>query len=370
MLYKRSKNNSIHVWHIEIEGSKYRTIEGVLDGKMTTSSWTICKGKNLNKKNETTDLQQTVIEIGSKIKSKLNSGYCFNIEDIDNAKSELISPMLAVKYDYYNKTLDNYYHSQPKLDGIRLCVNKRGKFSRGGKHIYSVEHFNNELSVLFETFGDDIMIDGEIYNHALKDDFNRIVSYTKKQKLTDTEKKESIQYLQYHIYDIQFTNDLDMTFKDRILKLTELFEINNFEYLKLVPTHPVENNDMLNYYYECYLNEGYEGQMIRVSNSKYENSRCKSLIKRKEFIDEEFTIIDITEGVGNRSGMMGRVHLIDGDGITFEANCRGNVDYYKSLLNNKVFYIGKKATVRYQNKTPDNNYRFPVVINIDRYEYE
>ena len=68
--------------------------------------------------------------------------------------------------------------------------------------------------------------------------------------------------------------------------------------------------------------------------------------------------------------MMGRIELIDKFGITFEAGWRGNHDYYKDLLLNKSNYIGKMASVRYQNKTIDGSYRFAVVINIGREDYE
>jgi hypothetical protein len=41
------------------------------------------------------------------------------------------------------------------------------------------------------------------------------------------------------------------------------------------------------------------------------------------------------------------------------------------LLKNKKKYIGKSATVKYFNLTPDDEIpRFPYVINIDRESYE
>ena len=36
------------------------------------------------------------------------------------------------------------------------------------------------------------------------------------------------------------------------------------------------------------------------------------------------------------------------------------------ILKNKQNYIGKLCTVRYQNLTPDNIPRFPVITNFDR----
>ena len=45
--------------------------------------------------------------------------------------------------------------------------------------------------------------------------------------------------------------------------------------------------------------------MGRISASAYENKRTKQLLKRKEFQDAEFKIVEIVEGIGNRAGMAG-----------------------------------------------------------------
>jgi DNA ligase-1 len=253
---------------------------------------------------------------------------------------------------------------------MRMVINTDGMFSRGGKPIISVPHISDEISKFFEALSDNILLDGEIYNHDLKSDFNKLISYAKKTKPKAEDLVESEKYLQYHIYDFQDKNDRTLSFKERSVKLRDVFTKNDFKYLKFVETTEIENDEQLNNLYGQYLEDGYEGQMVRASNSVYENDRSKSLLKRKEFIDEEFKITNITEGVGNRSGMMGRIELIDKFGITFESGCRGNHDYYKELLLNKSNYIGKSATVRFQNKTPDSSYRFPVVINIAREDYE
>ena len=85
-------------------------------------------------------------------------------------------------------------------------------------------------------------------------------------------------------------------------------------------------------------------------------------------MDDEFKIVDIEEGTGNRSGMFGCM-ILEYAGGTFEANSRGNEDYYRNLLLNKEQYIGKMATVRFQNYTPEEGKpRFGVVTSIRDYE--
>jgi len=99
--------------------------------------------------------------------------------------------------------------------------------------------------------------------------------------------------------------------------------------------------------------------------------RSKHLLKRKEFQDREFKILDIVEGVGNKSGMAGNMVFKNHKGIEFHSNIKGNREYLKELLKNKNKLIGKSATVKYFNLTPDDEIpRFPYVINIDRESYE
>jgi len=85
-------------------------------------------------------------------------------------------------------------------------------------------------------------------------------------------------------------------------------------------------------------------------------------------IDEEFEIVDVEEGTGNRSGMMGKFILKNDDGSTFKANAKGTFADYKEWLINKHLYIGLQATLKYQNRTPDNVPRFGNIIAIRDYE--
>ena len=61
-LYKRATNGKINQWTVEVDLNKFRTIAGYHDGVQTESEWTICEGKNIGKKNETTPEQQAKAE--------------------------------------------------------------------------------------------------------------------------------------------------------------------------------------------------------------------------------------------------------------------------------------------------------------------
>ena len=119
--------------------------------------------------------------------------------------------------------------------------------------------------------------------------------------------------------------------------------------------------------YGEWIDQGYEGQMIRL-NEPYENKRSKTLLKRKDFQDGEYTILGWREGVGNRAGTIGHFKFETKDGIEFSSNVKGNFEYLADLLKQADDMIGKQATIKYFSLTPDGVPRFPYVIAIRDYE--
>ena len=92
-LYKRATNGKINQWTIEIDYNKFRTIAGYHDGVQTTSEWTVCDGKNIGKKNETTPERQAKAEADALYRKRKEVGFFDNINDCD--KSIYFQPMLA-----------------------------------------------------------------------------------------------------------------------------------------------------------------------------------------------------------------------------------------------------------------------------------
>jgi DNA ligase-1 len=275
----------------------------------------------------------------------------------------ITEPMLAKNYDDYKDELKYPIYSQPKLDGIRCVVKKDGMWSRNGKSIVSAPHVLVALKPFFDKFPDAIL-DGELYADKFANDFNAICSLVKKTKPTPEDLVESAKNIQYWVYDWI----VQKTFSDRNSDITTYLTNNNV--VRRVPTHFVDTITHLNELYEKYINEDYEGQMVR-TDGPYENKRSKHLLKRKEFKDSEFKILDIVEGVGNKSGMAGHMVFKNHKDIEFHSNIKGDRNYLRELLTNKNKLIGKSATVKYFNLTPgDELPRFPYVVNIDRENYE
>jgi DNA ligase-1 len=364
-IYKKTKTGATQEWTIEVVGNKYRTHSGQVGGAITTNEWTICYGKNVGRANETTDKEQTMAEAVAKRTKKLESGYFENIKHIN--KQQYFEPMLASKWEDSKDKITYPIFSQPKLDGIRCVVTKDGMFSRNGKPIISAPHIRKSLDDIFEVYPD-LILDGELYADKFANDFNKIVSLVKKTKPTDADLKESKKNIQYWIYDLP---DNDIQFGERCDRLNDLFEnYNSFNKhcVEVETTLCMSEDDVMDLYEE-YVEQGFEGQMLRL-NKAYENKRSKSLMKHKSFVDEEYTILDIVEGEGNRTGTAGYMVFETIEGKRFKSNVKGTWDETAEMLKSKKKLIGKEATIKYFNLTPDGIPRFPYVINIDRNEYE
>lgn len=359
-LYQRAQKNKINTWEIEVVDNQYRTITGFDGFKLTTSDWKACEAKTY-----CTAEEQAVKEAKALYNKKLELGYFENINDIDN--STLFKPMLAHKYEDVDITFPCY--TQPKLDGIRCIVKADGMWTRNGKKIVSCPHIFEQLEVLFETYPH-IIFDGELYNHDFKHDFNKITSLVKKTKPTAEDLKESKQLIQYHIYDLPSSSKCFIDRLEEMLDIIpEVFPFASDLALRYVPTKEVKNQEELDELYHGWMDEGYEGQMVRVSNSFYENKRSKSLLKRKEFEDDEFEILAVYEGNGKLAGRAGTMSFKSKSGYDFTSTINGTQEYLDELWAKREELIGKQATVKYFNLTPETQIpRFPKVISIRDFE--
>ena len=112
----------------------------------------------------------------------------------------MIKPMLAHKFDDSRVDWSKPVYIQPKLDGVRCLFTKHGAFSRTGKQFKNLAHIETELIPFFKD-RPDLVLDGELYNHNLKNDFEKIISLVRKQKPTADDRLEAKKLVQFHVYD-------------------------------------------------------------------------------------------------------------------------------------------------------------------------
>ena len=361
-LYKIDSKGQTRVWWMEYDNEKYRTHSGIEGGKIVVSGWQYPEAKNVGRSNATTVAEQVKAEVDAEYTKKQNQGkYHTSVGESIYFGAKFFECMLADKYDAKKHNKFPYY-SQPKLDGVRCLISKDGMQSRNGKPIVSCPHIREILEPFFQCHPDAVL-DGELYNHELKSDFEKLISLVRKSKPTADDLEESDEKIQYHVYDLVdgLPNMHLQTFMDR------LGFINQFDYrsryyptVQVVKTTNIQDEHDIEMMLGEYLESGYEGQMLRVPTSIYEGKRSKNLIKHKEFEDDEFEIVSMEEGKGNWADAVKRIEIRLKDGTTQFAGVRGSFDTLHDLLYNDYGYTS--VTVRYQNKTDDGKLRFPVVV--------
>jgi DNA ligase-1 len=274
--------------------------------------------------------------------------------------------MLAHKYNPDKADYPAYI--QPKLDGVRCLFTKDGAFSRADNQFMNVKHIEKALENFFNKYPTAVL-DGELYNHELKDDFEKIISLVRKTKPTQEHKDEAAELVQYHVYDIA-----SMTIGGYTTRLNYL-QSNLFAGFNTWPIMSVETKVVLDYdeavkQHNKYLKLGYEGSIYRSIDGKYKNTRSWDLMKFKDFDDAEATIIGYELGKGKRQGTLGKFIMQDDEGIQF--GCPPGKGYtYKDLaamIDNISHYIGERATFTYFQRTQAGSYRHPHYKCLRNYE--
>ena len=281
-------------------------------------------------------------------------------------------PMLA--YPVSSKPID--YNKpvfiQPKLDGVRCLIqydktNGVKAYSRTGKEWKNIEHILENLMPFFckrDFANANVVLDGELYNHDFRDDFESIISMVRKTKPTDEDRLKSRLNVQFHCYDIV---NKRMKFSTRDNWISK-YLIGNL-CIKHVVTLHAQNDFDAKVAQQWNLDAGYEGSIVRL-DTPYQCKRSHSLRKFKDFSDAEADIIGYEEGKGKRTGTLGKFIMQDDAGNQF--GCPpGKGHNYKDLANmltNIHEYMGQRATFTYFERTKAGSYRHPLFKCIRNYE--
>jgi len=279
----------------------------------------------------------------------------------------MIKPMLAHKFDPDRVIWDDYVYMQPKLDGVRCLFTKDGAFSRTGKQFMNVKHIEEDLEDTFKALPW-LVLDGELYNHNLRGNFEKIISLVRKQKPTYEDRSEARIWTQYHVYDytgIDYKSGDGQRYRNRMhnLNVSDIYTPS----IRHVESKIVATPAMCKVIHQEHLDKGYEGSILRM-NSTYQQKRTYSLMKFKDFQDAEATIIDWVEGKGKRKGTIGKFIAEDDEGIQFGMPVMDNFKFLQKNFNFMKKWVGKTATFTYFERTKANSYRHPLFKTLRNYE--
>ncbi len=275
----------------------------------------------------------------------------------------MIKPMLAYKVDKKPVDWSEKVFIQPKLDGVRCIFTKDGAYSRTGKEFKNLAHIEYDLKDYFRKHPNSVL-DGELYNHALKDDFEKIISLVRKQKPTEDDRRDAQHLVQYHVYD---TIAEGPDYESRFNWLRNNLPIAAT--MTLIKNTVVDSYDEAKMLHNVHLAQGYEGSMLRL-NKPYEQKRSYNLQKFKDFSDTEATIIGYEAGKGKFTGLIGKFFMQDDDGNEFGCPIGKGYNFAdrKNILDNIHDYIGQRATFTYFQRTQAGSYRHPLFKTLRNYE--
>lgn len=370
ILNKKSSTGKPLVWEGKTLGNKIIVTHGQVGGKLQTKETVISTGKNIGKSNETAPEQQALIELESTARSKVENdyevvnGYKFttvNEKQIKVQNKDIPSPMLAHPIEKHIKKIEGRRIAiQPKLDGFR-CVAPLGEnklYSRSRKELIGCPEILKELNLLATKVKDFGVLDGELYTSELT--FETISSVVSPRKtLAPIDLREKIEY---HIFDYVDTNLSFTDRNDKIQKLNDVITKLELKTLKIVETRFVEVSTLeesLKPIVLTYIEQGYEGIMLRIPESNYECKRSHGIFKYKLFEDCEARCIGF-KSEENNTTLLGSIKFELPDGSQFDARPAMTDEERAEIFSNQNVYLGKIGVVKYQEKSEYGIPRFPV----------
>ena len=369
-LLKINNNQKISEWEIKIvKKDNFYTIitsHGEENGKKIYHEKDIMEGKV-----KRSVLEQAIQDAKRKWENKKEKELYAEVLT-NNLKSIIVRPMLSntFSFDLYTTKNRSFKISFPtyiqrKYDGIR-CISylKDDNViieSRKGIPFQNFLLLKDELKSILSKLPPNFYLDGELYTNSL--DFETISGLIRlhEKKITEND-IQLINKIEYHLYDFVDLNKKELKYKERLNILNNLINESNLSLSKCKKVDTFLANELndVKKYHDDFVNEGYEGIMIRDMDGIYEiNKRSKYLQKFKEFMEEEFKIIGFHEGTGDEKGSV-IWDCITKDGKFFAVRPKGTFESRKKLFDEGNNHIGKLLTVIFQEYSADNIPRFPV----------
>ena len=274
---------------------------------------------------------------------------------------------LAQKFELKRiKDMETVY-VEPKLDGIRcfaIVENGSAKlFARSGKLI---SNFDSTIGAALGELGDGCY-DGEL----MGEDFVALMrqAYRKDNAKIDDAYLSLFDYLPLCEWK---SGNVVMSTKARYANLKRKVGSLNLRelitkpdeplYLNVVERHevPAGVDDIMALHHK-FVQEGYEGAMVKTIDAPYRFGRSYDVMKVKEFHDVDLPIVGLEEGTGRHTGKLGAVK-INYNGVIVKVGSGFSDEEREQVWNDRENFMGRIIEVRYQEVTPDGSLRFPTFV--------
>lgn len=195
-------------------------------------------------------------------------------------------------------------------DGVRLM-------SRNGKQYQGLVDL--ELSLQDELFNG-LVLDGELVFDTTKADRstgNGIVTKAVKGTISLEEQSGVV----FQVWDVIPQKEykpkgvLKVQQWQRYTGLKELLKHTNKNNIQLIPSHVVNSLEEAKEIFRKYVEDGFEGIILKNLNSFWEDKRSSNLVKFKEELFADLRVVGYYEGEGKAAGMLGGLVLESEDGV-------------------------------------------------------
>lgn len=253
--------------------------------------------------------------------------------------------MLAKKWE--GEELKFPLHIEPKIDGMRCLIvmgeNGATAYTREGHELPQVQFICNQIVEALREAGSTplYVFDDELFTK----DWNTTL------KLAKTEKDIDRSELIFHCFDAILRTEWEVGYSNRKIGeyRDELIQIvRGRPNIKAVPRHLVYNLEEMNAFYDEYLQDGYEGIMIKRRDGRYECKRSSDWLKYKPETTADYPIVGTFEGKGKFRDTLGGLVLDKGNGVELGVGSGFTDAIRANLWGSRDNLAGKMCEVKFQ----------------------
>lgn len=331
-LYAKDAKGQMREWSVEELDDGILITHGIRGGAMQQKFEAIEEGLATR-----TIEEQILSRAESRANKKIDSGYCESLEEAQNKPRTnalgFQKPMLAAKFNTVKDIDYDDLYVQHKYDGNRMLIRNEGgynvAYTRNGKLIETIPEIVDGIII-----PEGMTVDGEIYCHG--ESLQTIVSWVKR-------RQENSLKLRFHAYDLME----EIPYEER---LAILYQMEFGGTGEAVPTYKYDGQG-IKALLKGSIENGYEGLILRQNDFGYEaGKRSKSLIKVKQFLDDEFKII----GMHLSKDSVPMIDYVTEEGIRCKATAPGSVPEKLNLWHRREIVVGKYVHLEYSQLTKDN----------------
>ena len=261
----------------------------------------------------------------------------------------MIQPMLAKVWSEHCSHVTYPVMVQPKLDGVRALWDGRTLLSRTGHSIECPCSVLSSLCKIALTCGPNLHLDGELFSKSMT--FDAISGQVRR---LDQGMSKSGEEIEYWVFDVVSSSP----FSTRNIWLKEASNSLAMPGIVFLPASTAKSEAEVHAMAKLYIEEGFEGCMVRAMSEPYIHTRTLALLKLKKFLDEEGVVTGMQPGKGRHLGVLGAL-IVQGEGWKSEVGT-GFTDFERrKFWECKDHVIGQTCTVRFQSKTSKGSLRFP-----------